>query len=153
MIKTDEQWMLIALKEAKQAADRGEVPVGAVLTGPDGFIAAAGNNPINGNDPTAHAEILTLRKAAAAAGNYRLVETTLYVTLEPCLMCMGALVHARVKRLVFGATDPKTGAAQSLYTIGRDSRLNHTIELTGGVLAAECGEIIREFFRLRRNSG
>jgi tRNA(adenine34) deaminase len=143
-------WMARALVQARAAALRGEVPVGAVLVGAEGVLAEAGNGPIGRQDPTAHAEILALREAASKRGNYRLSGTTLYVTLEPCLMCMGALLHARVDRLVYGAVDPKSGAADSLYSIGRDCRLNHSLTVTGGVLAAECAELLRTFFQNRR---
>jgi tRNA(adenine34) deaminase len=146
----DDLWMGRALAQARAAAVRGEVPVGAVLIGAEGVLAEAGNGPIGQHDPTAHAEILVLREGANKRGNYRLSGTTLYVTLEPCLMCMGALLHARVDRLVYGAVDPKSGAADSLYSIGRDGRLNHSLAVTGGVLAAECGELLRTFFQNRR---
>lgn len=146
----DDFWMGRALAQARAAAQRGEIPVGAVLIGAEGVLAEAGNGPIGQHDPTAHAEILVLRQGAHKRGNYRLSGTTLYVTLEPCLMCMGALLHARVDRLVYGAVDPKSGAADSLYSIGRDGRLNHILAVTGGVLAAECGELLRTFFRNRR---
>ncbi len=144
-------WMERAIAEAVDAATMGEVPVGAVLVGEEGLIAAAGNSPIRMSDPTAHAEILALRQACKAAGNYRLPNTTLYVTLEPCIMCMGALIQARIGRLVFGAADPKTGAAASLYAIGSDNRLNHGIDIRGGILADRCGELLRIFFKNRRN--
>lgn len=149
-VATDEFWMEQALTQALDAATMGEVPVGAVLVGDVGLLAAAGNSPIRLSDPTAHAEILALRSAAKDLQNYRLPNTTLYVTLEPCIMCMGALIQARVSRLVFGATDPKTGAAASVYTIGRDGRLNHDIEICGGILADRCGELLRTFFKNRR---
>jgi len=143
-------WMSRALVQARAAALRGEVPVGAVLIDAGVVLAEAGNGPISQQDPTAHAEILVLREGAAKRGNYRLGGTTLYVTLEPCLMCMGALLHARVDRLVYGAIDPKSGAAESLYSIGRDGRLNHSLTVSGGVLADECGKLLRTFFRNRR---
>jgi tRNA(adenine34) deaminase len=148
----DFRWMALALAEAESAALRGEVPVGAVLVDGSGIIGAAGNSPISQCDPTAHAEILALRVAAMLRHNYRLPDATLYVTLEPCLMCMGALLHARVKRLVYGATDPKGGAAHSLYTVGDDPRLNHRIEVVGGVLAEECALLVKDFFRRRREN-
>ena len=148
----DEQWMHLALEQATIAAAGGEVPVGAVLCVGNELIAAAGNGPIGLSDPTAHAEILVLRAAAGAIGNYRLTGTTLYVTLEPCLMCMGAIIHARVERLVFGALDPKAGAAVSRYRIGSDDRLNHRLDITSGILAEECSTLLREFFRLRRGN-
>ena len=146
----DEQYMRRALAEAQKALAAGEVPVGAVIVRGDEVIASAHNGPVCLSDPSAHAEILALRRAAAAEGNYRLAGTTLYVTIEPCLMCAGALVHARVARLVFGATDPKGGAVVSLYRVLGDARLNHRIDVTGGVLSAECGEILSRFFREKR---
>ena len=146
----DEKWMRMAIKAAMAAADQGEVPVGAVLVRDGSCLAAAGNHPITTNDPTAHAEIRVLRTGADLTDNYRLPGTTLYVTLEPCLMCIGAIIHARVERLVYGAADPKTGAVDSLYTIGRDQRLNHTPAITSGVLAEECGALLRDFFKARR---
>lgn len=147
----DEKWMRMALKAATAAADQGEVPVGAVLVQDGNLIAAAGNQPITLHDPTAHAEIMVLRSAAQHYQNYRLPGTTLYVTLEPCLMCIGAIIHARVERLVYGATDPKTGAVHSLYPIGCDQRLNHALDITGGILKEECGKLLRNFFRAKRN--
>ena len=135
---------------AKEAEIAGEVPVGAVLVRDDTLIAGGRNCPIETNDPTAHAEILALRAAGIALGNYRLVETTLYVTLEPCVMCMGALNHARVRRIVYGATDPKRGAAGSIMQLADADFLNHRIEVSGGLLADECGAQLREFFRSRR---
>ncbi len=146
----DLTFMQIALEQARQAAEAGEVPVGAALARGEILLATAANRPIATNDPTAHAEILAIREAAAKTGNYRLVDTTLYVTLEPCIMCMGAILHARIQRLVFGALDPKTGAAQSRYTIGVDGLLNHCLEITGGVLEGECSRILKDFFKERR---
>lgn len=148
----DEKWMRLALDLAEIAAARGEVPVGAVLVENDSALASAGNSPISLNDPTAHAEILVLREVASRKGNYRLPGTTLYVTLEPCIMCMGALLHARVSRLVFGALDPKTGAAQSRYAIGSDGLLNHRLEITSGILGDSCSIILKDFFRTRRGA-
>ena len=146
--------MRLALREAARAGRSGEVPVGAVLVGADGAVIASGlNRPVAGRDPTAHAEIVALRRAARRIGNYRLPGTTLYVTVEPCAMCAGALVQARVARVVFGAADPKGGAARTLYRILDDPRLNHRAEVIGGVLEAECRGIIQEFFRSRRGSG
>lgn len=139
-----------AIELAQHAEQQGEVPVGAVLVRDDAIIAEGWNQPIASQDPTAHAEIVTLRAAAAALDNYRLLDTTLYVTLEPCIMCIGAIIHARVKRVVFGANDPKAGAICSVYTIPDDRRLNHHVEVTGGVLAQECGAILSRFFRERR---
>lgn len=145
------QLMQVALEEAGKAFQQGEVPVGAVVADPEGrVLARAHNRPIRAKDPTAHAEVLALREAAARTGNYRLEGATLVVTLEPCLMCMGAALQARVARLVYGAADPKAGAAASLYTVGSDPRLNHRIEVRGGVMEAECGELLKEFFRIRR---
>ncbi len=148
---TDEYWMGLALQQARDAGDQGEVPVGAVLVGKNGLLSAAGNSPIRLADPSAHAEILAIRGAAQLLQNYRLPETTLYVTLEPCIMCMGALIQARIKRLAYGAADPKTGAAISLYAIGYDPRLNHNIIVTGGVLADNCAALLKDFFKKRRS--
>jgi tRNA(adenine34) deaminase len=146
----DIKWMRHALMLAARAATEGEVPVGAVLV-KDGEILGEGwNRPIGLHDPSAHAEMVTLRAAAARIGNYRLTGTTLYVTLEPCVMCAGAIVHARVSRLVFGARDPKAGAVDSVYDVIARPRLNHVVEWQGGVLEQECGAVLREFFRLRR---
>jgi len=148
-----ERWMGVAIERARMASDAGEVPIGAVLVdGADELIAQAGNETIGRCDPTAHAEMLTLRRAARQMGNYRLLKTCLYVTVEPCVMCMGALVHARVERLVFGAGDPKWGAAGSLYDLSRDPRLNHRVEVISGVCEAECRELMQGFFRARRKS-
>jgi tRNA(adenine34) deaminase len=144
------QWMHLALEQARQSALAGEVPVGAVLVHQEHLLAAAGNHPIGSLDPTAHAEILAIREAARKLGNYRLPGTTLYVTLEPCIMCMGAIIQARIDRLVFGARDPKAGAAESCYRIGTDALLNHTIAIESGILADECGEILKEFFQGKR---
>lgn len=147
----DEQFMRLALREAARAGRAGEVPVGAVLVGPGGEVIARGlNRPVAGHDPTAHAEIVTLRRAARRVGNYRLPGTTLFVTVEPCAMCAGALVQARVARVVFGAADPKAGAARTLFRILDDPRLNHRAQVTAGVLASECREMIQKFFRARR---
>jgi len=142
--------MALALEEARRAESDGEVPIGALMV-LDGRIVGRGRNQvIAASDPTAHAEILALREAAAALGNYRLTGSTLYVTLEPCAMCCGAAVNARVARVVFGAADPKAGAAQSLYRLLEDTRLNHRAMVTGGVLQSECSGILREFFEKRR---
>jgi tRNA(adenine34) deaminase len=146
----DEQFMMMALAEAENALQAGEVPVGAVVVLGDEVIASAHNGPVGLKDPSAHAEILALRRAAAAEGNYRLAGTTLYVTIEPCVMCAGALIHARVSRLVFGAPDPKGGAVVSLYGVLQDSRLNHRVDVTGGVLKEACSEILSRFFREKR---
>ncbi len=149
----DEHWMRLALKQAQQAAVRGEVPVGAVLVQGGQCVAAAGNAPRAQCDPSAHAEVLALRAAAKALGNYRLPpDVTLYVTLEPCAMCAGALLHARVGRVVFGATDPKAGAAGSVVNVLGEPRLNAHTAVQGGVLAAECGTLLQEFFKARRSN-
>jgi len=146
----DESFMRLALAEAEKALLEGEVPVGAVIVRGGEVIASAHNGPVGLKDPSAHAEILALRRAAAVEGNYRLAGTTLYVTIEPCLMCAGALVHARVSRLIFGATDPKGGAVVSLYGVLQDGRLNHRVDVTGGVLREACSEILSRFFREKR---
>jgi len=151
--ESDEHYMSLALAAAREAEARGEVPVGAVLVAGDEVIATAGNGPIGGHDPTAHAEIAALRSGAARRENYRLTGSTLYVTLEPCCMCVGALVHARVARLVFGAADPKSGAAGSVFDLARARGHNHRIEVSGGVLADECGRLLQSFFRARRRKG
>ncbi len=142
--------MAYALKLARRAAAAGEVPVGAVLVREDQQLGEGYNCPIGACDPTAHAEILALRQAAASVGNYRLVDSTLYVTLEPCPMCAGAIIQARVKRVVFGAEDPRSGAAGSVFNLLQSDRLNHRAEVTGGVMKEACGEVLREFFRTRR---
>lgn len=153
MMKSDQEYMQIALTKADESGARGEVPVGAVLVDELGnIIASAGNIIVCSNDPVGHAEILTLRKAAEKIGNYRLPDTTMYVTLEPCAMCAAAMVHARIKRLVFGATDPKTGAVLSKYGIGSDGLLNHSFSVTGGVMEKECGQLLRDFFQKRRKT-
>jgi len=147
----DHHWMGLALEQARRAAEAGEVPVGAVVV-LDGRLLGRGHNaPIGLSDPSAHAEIVALRSAAQATGNYRLEGATLYATVEPCLMCCGAALHARIGRLVYGAADPKGGAAESLYRVLDDPRLNHRVAVTGGVLAAACGEQLSEFFRVRRS--
>ena len=146
----DARYVDLALVEARRAADAGEVPIGAVVVLDGMVIARAHNAPITLHDPTAHAEVLALRAAARETGNYRLERTIVYTTVEPCLMCCGALVHARVARLVYGAADPKAGAAASLYRILDDGRLNHRVAVTGGVRAEECSALLTEFFRARR---
>jgi tRNA(adenine34) deaminase len=149
---THENFMKIALNEAKKAGQIGEVPVGAVLVSENGEILSAEHNQtIKLTDPTAHAEILALRKAATEIDNYRLLNTTLYVTVEPCIMCMGAIVHARISRVVFGTADPKWGAAGSLYNYGEDDRLNHRVEITVGVCAEDCRRLMLDFFRAKRD--
>jgi tRNA(adenine34) deaminase len=147
---TDRQWMHVALQLARSAADLGEVPVGAVVVHDGLQIAARHNSPIGLVDPSAHAEVLALRDAALALGNYRLNGCTLYVTLEPCVMCAGLITHARVKRLVFGAPDPGAGAVHSRYDVIDRPQLNHVVQWTGGVLEDECGALLRDFFRARR---
>jgi tRNA(adenine34) deaminase len=145
------RYMKIALKEAEKALQKKEIPIGAVLVDDKGeTLAAAHNQPITLNDPTAHAEILVLREAANRIRNYRLLNTTLYATIEPCVMCMGALIHARVATVVFGAVDPKWGAAGSLFNFAADSRLNHQIEIIGGVWQEQCRELMQSFFREKR---
>ena len=146
----DEQFMRMALEEAKRAGEEGEVPVGAVLVSSGQVIARGRNRPVALRDPTAHAEILALREGAAKVGNYRLPGCTLYVTIEPCAMCAGALLQARVRRLVFGAEDPRAGGVRSLYSLLEDERLNHRVEVTAGVLLQECREVLRRFFQERR---
>jgi tRNA(adenine34) deaminase len=144
-------FMRLALEEARVAADLEEVPVGAVLVSEeDEILARAHNRTILDHDPSAHAEILAIRQAAAQRRNYRLLNATLYVTVEPCLMCMGAIIHARIAKLVFGTRDPKWGAAGSLYNLGEDRRLNHHIAISEGLLLEECRDLIQEFFRARR---
>jgi len=147
----DAHWMRTALALADEAWRRGEVPVGAIVVA-DGKIVGRGfNAPIEGHDPTAHAEIAALRDAAGGLGNYRLPDCELYVTLEPCPMCAGAIMQARLRRLVYGAADPKTGACGSVVDLFADPRLNHHTLVTGGVLAEECGALLRQFFAGRRN--
>ncbi|MGL4186894.1 MAG: tRNA adenosine(34) deaminase TadA [Thiotrichaceae bacterium] len=150
MLNSDENWMRYALQLAQQAALQGEVPVGAVLVQDDNILGEGWNQPISLNDPSAHAEMLAMRAAGQTAANYRLPNTTLYVTLEPCSMCAGAMIHARIARVVFGAYDPKTGAAGSLFSVLNDPRHNHQVQISGGVLAEECAELLRTFFRERR---
>ena len=146
----DEGLMRLALEQAEEARANGDVPVGAVVARGEEVLGTAGNARERDRDPTAHAEILALRQASSALGSWHLERCTLYVTLEPCAMCSGALVLARVDRLVFGAADPKAGFAGSLGDLVRDPRLNHRVEVTGGVLEAECGEVLRAFFAERR---
>ena len=150
MLSSDENWMRYALQLAQRAALQGEVPVGAVLVQDDNILGEGWNQPISLNDPSAHAEMLAMRTAGQVAANYRLPNTTLYVTLEPCCMCAGAMIHARIARVVFGAYDPKTGAAGSLFSVLNDPRHNHQVQISGGVLAEECAELLRTFFRERR---
>lgn len=142
--------MWLALEEARQAAQAGEVPVGAVVVLGDEVIGRGSNRGITENDPTAHAEIVALRAAACHLANYRLAGCALYVTVEPCAMCAGAAVLARIERLVYGCDDPKAGAVRSLFRIADDSRLNHRMEIASGVLAEECGSLLRSFFQAKR---
>lgn len=145
-------WMRHALLLAQRAAALGEVPVGALVVQGEEVLGEGWNQPIRSSDPTAHAEIMALRTAAARLGNYRLPNSILYVTLEPCPMCAGAIVHARIGQVVYGAADPRAGAAGSVFDLLRSAQLNHRATVVGGILAAECGEMLREFFRLRRRS-
>ncbi|MBX9850019.1 MAG: tRNA adenosine(34) deaminase TadA [Rhodocyclaceae bacterium] len=148
---TDIDFMSIALDLARTAGSLGEVPVGAVVV-KDGEIVGRGyNQPIGKHDPTAHAEVMALRDAAQKLGNYRLPGCTLYVTLEPCAMCSGAIMHARIGRVVFGATDPKTGVAGSVINLYTEARLNHHASIEGGLMAGECGSLLSSFFAARRN--
>jgi tRNA(adenine34) deaminase len=150
-METDDFYMGEALAQAREGLAAGEVPVGAVVVGGGGeILARAFNRPLSLHDPTAHAEVLALRQAAGLMGNYRLPGVSLYVTIEPCVMCLGAMLQARVRRLVFGAADPKAGACVSLYRLAEDERLNHRIEVAGGVREAECRELMQAFFRNRR---
>ncbi len=154
MSLSDLEAMGLALEESRKALPHGDVPVGAVLLDASGAVVAAAHNDREGRgDPTAHAEVLALRAGAAALGSWRLDGCTLVVTLEPCTMCAGALVLARVARVVYGAVDDKAGAAGSLWDVLRDRRLNHRPEVVSGVLAAECGEVLRDFFAVRRDDG
>lgn len=147
---TDQKWMQYALKLATKAASLGEVPVGAVLVKNGELVSEGWNQPIAGNDPTAHAEIIAIRHAAQKMANYRLPDTTLYVTIEPCSMCAGAIVHARISRVVFGAPEPRSGAAGSVINLLQNKQFNHQVELTPGVLADECAQVLKDFFRKRR---
>lgn len=148
---TDQHWMQLALGQAQLAADRGEVPVGAVLVDENTeLLAASHNQPILTSDPTAHAEILVLREAALIKNNYRLNDTTLYVTLEPCVMCVGAMIHARIRRLVYGAKEYKTGAIQSACQLMDSTHFNHKFDIDAGILQGQCEKMISEFFSQRR---
>ncbi len=150
IITDDESFMQRAFELAKRAEKESEVPVGAVIVKAGEVIAEGWNRPITNHDPTAHAEIQAMRAAAETLGNYRLPGTTLYVTLEPCLMCMGAIIHARIQRVVYGATDHRAGAIESVYTITQDRKLNHHVEVVGGVMAEKCAQLLKDFFRKRR---
>ncbi len=148
---TDDYWMKIALSEAEKALELGETPVGAIIVKEDRIIGRGGNRVLTLRDPTAHAEIIAIGAAAEATRYERLLDTTMYVTLEPCPMCSGAIVLARIPRLVYGASDPKMGACGSLYDVCRDPRLNHTVDVVPGVQREECSFLLREFFRMLRN--
>jgi tRNA(adenine34) deaminase len=147
---TDEAWMRYAIRLAQRAEQQGEVPVGAIVVRDNQCIAEGWNVPITSHDPTAHAEVVAMRGAGVVMENYRLIDATLYVTLEPCVMCIGAMSHARIKRLVFGAYDPKRGAVCNALSLTDASFLNHRISWNGGVLEAECSEMLRGFFKARR---
>jgi tRNA(adenine34) deaminase len=147
----DEAWMRQAFAEAEVAASVGEVPVGAVVVSNGEILGRGLNRPIQDSDPTAHAEIMALRAAATAVNNYRLPGTAVYVTLEPCAMCMGAMLHARVARVVFGAYDEKSGAAGSVLDLSNNRKLNHQLEVNGGILADQCGALLQNFFKSRRS--
>jgi tRNA(adenine34) deaminase len=146
----DTQFMRRALQEAQMAAQAGEVPIGAVITLDGRELARTHNRTLTDTDPTAHAEIVALRRAAALVGNHRLPGATLYVTIEPCAMCAGAMIQARIARLVFGADDPKGGAVHSCFTVLSSPQLNHSVEITGGILAEECAAVLQNFFAARR---
>ena len=146
----DEKWMRIAINEANLAEAKGEVPVGSVIIHNHQIIAKAHNSPIINNDPTAHAEIIAIRKAGKKQRNYRLPDTTLYVTLEPCIMCLGAIIHARINRVVYGALDPKAGFCSSSNNLNSNIFFNHQIIFKGGILEQECKKIIKTFFKTRR---
>jgi tRNA(adenine34) deaminase len=146
----DQQYMRMAIEQAQLAAQAGEVPVGAVLVKDSQVIAKAFNKPIANHDPSAHAEMLTLREAALAQENYRIPGSTLYVTLEPCAMCSGAMLHARIDRVVYGAPDPKTGAAGSVIDLFASKQINHQTSVVGGIMSEECGQLLRDFFKERR---
>ena len=148
---SDEHWMSIAFEEALKAQELGEVPVGAVIVNNDGIVAKAHNQPISKNDPTSHAEINAIRIAAKKLSNYRLSNCNLYVTLEPCAMCYGAIIHARISKLIFGAYDLKTGVCGSSINLHKKECFNHTPEIKGGVLEEDCSKILKDFFRDKRS--
>ena len=149
-IELDQQYMRMAIEQAQLAAQSGEVPVGAVLVRDGQVISKAFNKPIANHDPSAHAEMLALREAALAQENYRIPGSTLYVTLEPCAMCSGAMLHARIDRVVYGAQDPKTGAAGSVLDLFSSKQINHQTSVEGGIMSEECGQLLRDFFKGRR---
>ncbi len=150
MALSDEQWMEEALREARAAEAAGEVPVGAIVVFGEQVVGRGGNRNLRDDDPTAHAEIVALRQAGRSIGNHRLLDCTLFVTIEPCVMCAGAMVHARVKRLVYGADDPKAGAVRSVIPVVNHPGLNHQMEIMAGVLAGRCTEMLQAFFRAKR---
>ncbi len=150
-INSDKKWINLALGLARHAESIGEVPVGAVIVKDNKVIGEGWNQSITTHDPTAHAEIIALRSAAKTIENYRLSDSTLYVTLEPCPMCAGAMVHARIKRIVYGASDPKTGAAGTIFNLLNHNNLNHKVSCTGGVKADECSQLLSQFFKKRRD--
>ncbi|MCU7799184.1 MAG: tRNA adenosine(34) deaminase TadA [gamma proteobacterium symbiont of Lucinoma myriamae] len=152
MSLTDEYWMRHALSLAHKAAELGEVPVGAVLVKDEQLVSEGWNQPIVQHDPTAHAEILAIRAAAQQFKNYRLPGTTLYITIEPCSMCAGAIIHARISRVVFGASEPRAGAAGSALNLLQNEQFNHQTEVISGVLAAECGQVLKDFFFFKREA-
>lgn len=149
-VELDRQYMRMAIEQAQLAAQSGEVPVGAVLVKDGQVISKAFNKPIANHDPSAHAEMLALREAALVEENYRIPGSTLYVTLEPCAMCSGAILHARINRVVYGASDPKTGAAGSVLDIFASKQINHQTRVEGGIMSEECGKLLRDFFKGRR---
>jgi len=149
-VELDRQYMHLAIEQAQLAAEAGEVPVGAVLVRDGQVISKAFNKPITNHDPSAHAEMLALREAALVEENYRIPGSTLYVTLEPCAMCSGAMLHARIDRVVYGAPDPKTGAAGSVLDLFSSKQINHQTSVEGGIMSEECGQLLRDFFKGRR---
>ena len=149
-LRPDEYWMEEALREGQRTQAAGEVPVGAVVVREGRVVGRGSNRPISSNDPTAHAEIIAMREAGQALGNYRLTDCDLFVTMEPCAMCAGAMVHARIRRLVYGATDPKAGAVESVLHVLDNAALNHRVDVKKGVLAGRCMELVQAFFREKR---
>lgn len=152
MAKPDELWMEEALREARRALALGEVPVGAIVVHNGRIVGRGCNRPLSANDPTAHAEVLALREAGQTIGNYRLLDCDLYVTVEPCAMCAGAITHARIRRLIYGAEDAKAGAVHSMLQVLNHPKLNHTVEVSSGVLAARCMDLLQTFFREKRGN-